>query len=185
MKPFHGQEHRLTDGRMSLSNKSEHTTSETSDSNSVSESDSVESLNEDDEENGGTCDLKGMLYEDSNISTGATYLLILKFCLKYKLSRKAQNDLLKLISIIIPKQASENLPKNCGKLIAKIIPSMKKVEKHQICSTCNEVINSEVCQNGHEQPVTCVEDRPGFYNIPLEPQLKLFLEGRTQLYAYA
>ena len=73
-----------------------------------------------------------MLYNDSEISTGATHL-ILKFCTKYKLSRKAQSDLLQLIRIICPKDAAENIPKSYRKLASKMIPSLEKVEKQMIC----------------------------------------------------
>ena len=121
-----------------------------------------------------------MLYNDSEISTGATYLLILKFCTKYKLSRKAQSDLLQLIRIICPKDAAENIPKSYRKLVSKMIPSLEKVEKQMICLTCNQPLKSGICNNGHAQPSNSAQDNPHFYNIPLEPQLQMLLEGKNE-----
>ena len=43
-----------------------------------------------------------MLYTGSNLSVGASCLLIIQFCRKCKLSRKAQNDLLSLIILHFP-----------------------------------------------------------------------------------
>lgn len=116
------------------------------------------------------------LYDDSSISTGAACLLILKFCIKYKLSRKAQNDLLHLIKILCPNGAAQKIPKSYGKLIAKTIPTLEKVEKQMVCSTCNDLLKSGICVNGHQQQST-IQDSPYFHTIGLEPQLKMLLEG--------
>ena len=123
-------------------NTDQSTSSETSDSDSSAKSLrlSSESSTENDEENEQACDLNEMLYGNNDISTGAAYLIILKFCIKYKLSRKARNNLLRLISILVPRNTAKNISKTCGKLITNIIPSMEKVEKHLICSVCNEVL---------------------------------------------
>ena len=115
-----------TDERLASS-----TSSETSDSDSSAESLglSSESSTKNDEENEQACDLNEMLYGNNDISTGAAYLLILKFCIKYKLSRKARNDLLRLISILVPRNTAKNISKTCGKLITKIIPFNGKSRK--------------------------------------------------------
>ena len=161
-------------------NTEDRTTSESSGSACSTESpDSAESSTESEfEDNEQVGSFDKMLYDDSDISTGATYLLILKFCTKYKLSRKAQNDLLQLIRIICPKDAAENIPKSYRKLVSKIIPLLEKVEKHMICVTCNQPLKSGICDNGHVQPPNSEQDDPYFYNIPLEPQLQMLLKGK-------
>ena len=151
-----------------------------SETSSSIESCTSESSTESEQDNEQVSSFDEMLYEDSDISIGATYLLILKFCIKYKLSRKAQNDLLHLIKVISPKDAAQKIPKSYGKLIAKTIPSLDKVEKQMICLTSNELLKSGICDNGHVQ--STVQDIPYFYNIPLEPQLKMLLEGKDSVF---
>ena len=118
------------------------------------------------------------MYNDANITVGASSILILQFCQKYKLPQKARDDLLKLVKTL-EVQAKQRLPKTYSKMLKLLIPVLKKVEKQTVCAACNKVISSSstLRENGHVDR----QENSFFYIIPLEPQLKMLLEGELSL----
>ena len=119
------------------------------------------------------------MYNDANITVGASSILILQFCQKYNLPQKARDDLLKLVKQHCPEEAKQRFPKTYSKMLKLLIPVLKKVEKQTVCAACNKVISSSstLCENGHVDR----QENSFFYIIPLEPQLKMLLEGELSL----
>ena len=101
------------------------------------------------------------------------------FVKKYKLPQKARDDLLKLVKQHCPEEAKQQFPKTYSKMLKLLIPVLKKVEKQTVCAACNKVISSSstLCENGHVDR----QENSFFYIIPLEPQLKMLLEGELSL----
>lgn len=95
----------------------------TSESSSGTESEQNENLDE------VVFPFEELLFDDSGISVGAACLLILKFCQKYKLPRKAQNDLLQLIRQLCPTDAAQKIVKTYRKIIVKTMPLTRKSRK--------------------------------------------------------
>lgn len=121
-----------------------------------------------------------VLYEGCNLSIGASCLLIIQFTRKYKLARKALNDLLTLIRLHFPGNTENKLPKTHRQLIKHVMPMLGKIKKVKVCSTCSQGVKEDDvnCTNGHQltkgKPV---QGDTFFLKIPLEPQLKLLVEG--------
>ena len=110
-----------------------------------------------------------LLYPGSNLSVGASCLLIIQFSRKYKLSRKAQDDLLSLIEVHCPKEGDIKLPRTHEKLVQRVIPLLHKVQKEKVCKMCIDTEGDlDVCPH---------EVGSFLYNIPLKPQLKRIIYG--------
>ena len=148
------------------------------DDDETSSSTNSETLQDSDEDE--TCLFEKPLYNDANITVGASSVLILQFCQKYKLPQKARNDLINLVRQHCPINAELRIPKRYGKMLSLVMPVLQKVEKQTVCAVCNTLIpsNSTLCENQHAE-TRVGQDNPYFYNIPLEPQLKLLLEGNN------
>ena len=78
------------------------------------------------------------IYEGSNLSVGASCILIMQFSRKYKLPRKAQSDLLTLIKLHCPEEVEIALPQTYKELLKKIMPSLANVTKVRVCSICTK-----------------------------------------------
>lgn len=59
------------------------------------------------------------IYEGSNLSVGASCILITRFSRKYKLPCKAQNDLLTLLKLHCPEGVEIALPQTYKELLKK------------------------------------------------------------------
>ena len=145
----------------------------------TSATDSDSSQSNDDEE---ICVFEKPLYKNANITVGASAVLVVQFCQKYKLSQKARNDLLNLVKQHCPLDGQSQFPKSYKKMLALVMPVLQKGEKQIVCAVCNKVIplNSTTCKNEHAEK-RIVQENPYFYNIPLESQLKMLLEGNNYI----
>ena len=112
------------------------------------------------------------IYEGSNLSVGASCILIMQFSRKYKLPCKAQSDLLTLIKLHCPEEVEIALPQTCKELLKKIIPSLANVTKVRVCSICTKKIEEGAieCENGHPVGRPTKEDSY-FIEVPLEPRV--------------
>ena len=149
-----------------------------------SESDKISSTssssNEDDESQE-LNELEELLFCGSTLTVGASCTLILQFCRKYKLSRKAQDDLLHLVILHCPNDAEQRMPKTHRQLVKKVIPLQKDIHKQHVCTRCNEVVavDHTECENGHH--LGSSKKQSCFYSIPLEPQLKMLIKGKISI----
>ena len=78
------------------------------------------------------------IYEGSNWSVGAICILITQFSRKYKLPRKAQNDLLTLLKLHCPEGVEIALPQTYKELLKKTMPSLANIAKVRVCSICTK-----------------------------------------------
>ena len=123
--------------------------------------------------------LRRAFNEGSNLSVGASCILIMQFSRKYKLPRKAQSDLLTLIKLHCPEEVEIALPQTYKELLKKIMPSLANVTKVRVCSICTKKIKEGAieCEDGHPVGRPTKEDSY-FIEVPLEPQLKMVIEGK-------
>ena len=115
------------------------------------------------------------IYKGSNLSVGASCILITQFSRKYKLPRKAQNDLLTLLKLHCPEGVEITLPQTYKELLKKSMPSLAKIAKERVCSICTKKIEGDAteCEDGHPMGRPTKED-----SYSLEPQLKMIIEGK-------
>ena len=125
------------------------------------------------------------IYEGSNLSVGASCILITQFSRKYKLPRKAQNDLLTLIKLHCPEGVEIALPQTYKEMLKKTMPSIANITKVRVCSICTKKIEGDatVCEDGHPVGRPTKEDSY-FIELPLEPQLKMVIEGSILIIIY-
>lgn len=116
------------------------------------------------------------IYEGSNLSVGASCILITQFSRKYKLPRKAQNDLLTLLKLHCPEGVEIALPQTYKELLKKTMPSLANIAKVRVCSICRKEGDATECEDGHPVGRPTKEDSY-FIELPLEPQLKMIIEG--------
>ena len=116
------------------------------------------------------------IYEGSNLSVGASCILITQFSRKYKLPRKAQNDLLTLLKLHCPEGVEIALPQTYKELLKKTMPSLANIAKVRVCSICRIEGDATECEDGHPVGRPTKEDSY-FIELPLEPQLKMIIEG--------
>ena len=116
------------------------------------------------------------IYEGSNLSVGASCILITQFSRKYKLPRKAQNDLLTLLKLHCPEGVEIALPQTYKELLKKTMPSLANIAKVRVCSICRIEGDATEREDGHPVGRPTKEDSY-FIELPLEPQLKMIIEG--------
>ena len=122
------------------------------------------------------------IYEGSNLSVGASCILLTQFSRKYKLPRKAQNDLLTLLKLHCPEGVEIALPQTYKELLKKTMLSLANIAKVRVCSICTKKIEVDAteCEDGHLARRPNKEDSY-FIELPLEPQLKMITEGNLLL----
>ena len=121
------------------------------------------------------------LYEGSKLSIGRSCLLIAQFYRKYGLPRIAVNDLLTLIALHCPEKIEHSLPRSRQELIRKVRPLQHKFKKQKLCSVYNKAIENTAaeCEDGHTQTAGKPSHGDTFFlYIPLEPQLRMLIEGK-------
>ena len=91
------------------------------------------------------------IYEGSNLSVGASCILIMQFSRKYKLPRKAQHDLLTLLKLHCPEGVEIALSQTYKELFKKTMPSLANIAKVRVCSICTKKIEGDAteCEDGH------------------------------------
>ena len=112
------------------------------------------------------------------MSVGASCILITQFSRKYKLPRKAQNDLLTLLKLHCPDGVEIALPQTYKELLKKTMPPLANIAKVRVCSICTKKIEGDAteCEDGHPVGRPTKEDSY-FIELPLEQQLKVVIEG--------
>ena len=122
------------------------------------------------------------------MSVGASCILITQFSRKYKLPRKAQNDLLILLKLHCPEgvEIALSLPQTYKELLKKTMPSRANIAKIRgFFSIWTKKIKGDAteCDNGH--PVgRPTKEESYFIELPLEPQLKMVIEGNILIIIY-
>ncbi len=150
----------------------------TSDSESDDDSTSESSESEDDlnnsffdERTGAAQPQSTPLYPGAIISIFMTHLLLFQYSMRHSLTKKAMEELLKLISVLVPPGSA--VPKSFGalkKFFVENFPELRPSMQHY-CSTCHQLLSpQEECQ--------CSTAVSQFINVPLGPQLKARLEGQ-------
>lgn len=119
------------------------------------------------------------IYEGSNLSVGASCILIMRFSRKYKLPCKAQNDLLTLLKLHCPEGVEIALPQTYKELLKKTTPLLANIAKVWVCSICTKKIEGDAHPVGRP-----TKEDSYFIELPLEPQLKMVIEGSILIIIY-
>lgn len=102
------------------------------------------------------------------------------------MNNKDENDLLTLLKLHCPERVEIALPQTYKELLKKTMPSLANIVKVRVCSICTKKIEGEAreCDDGH--PVgRPTKDESYFIKLPLEPQLKMVIEGSILIIIYA
>ena len=112
------------------------------------------------------------LYSSSCLTTVQAQLLIYQFVLRHSLSNKVFTELLQLLSVLLPRDAT--LPKTTylfKKFLIEQFPEAQ-TRKHWYCTECQSPLESS------ESHCDCGETKVGrFITVPLAPQIKRLMEG--------
>ena len=125
----------------------------------------------------GQCESKpdDVLYSGAPLTSGSSFVLLLSFVMKHKLTREAFNDLLLVIEAHCPR------PNKCKTSVKKLLEfasqANEDLEKHYFCDywkayfgkgTGNCNISGQMISKGG-----------GFFiEVPVEKQLKMFFTGK-------
>ena len=121
------------------------------------------------------------LYDGARISVIDSYILMLQYALKHSLTKKAFEELIKLISVHLP--TDTNMPKSIYQLknfFMQIFPEVVATP-YQYCKVCHELLTDmrKICSSG------CQSAKIGeFIYVPVGPQLKIKLQGNNSLCVY-
>lgn len=121
-------------------------------------------------------ELDNPLYEGSEFSEMKTCIMIMLFVTKHSLSKEGFEELLKLISILLPKK--NRLPNSSYHLKEKLKTCMNYEEPriHYFCENCQQLLpDKQHCQNN--VCITKSAKKMEFYDLKMEEQLKKLLQG--------
>ena len=110
------------------------------------------------------------LYPGAIITVFMTHLLLFQYSMRHSLTKKALEELLQLISVLVP--PGSPVPKSASALTQYFVQTFPDLRPsmQQYCSNCHKLLSPrEVCE--------CSSGVSQFINIPLAPQLKARLEG--------
>ena len=116
------------------------------------------------------------LYSGAPLTSSTSFVLLLTFVMKHKLTREAFNDLLLVIEAHCPR------PNNCKtsakKLLEFVSQAKGDLEKHYFCDYCKAYFgkgtgNCNICG----QRIS--KDGGFFIEVPVEKQLKTFFTGKS------
>ena len=114
------------------------------------------------------------IYDKADLTVIDSYVLLLQYSLRHSLTKKAFSELIQLISVHLPRSsnAAESLYK-VKSLFMKMFDDIKHMP-YAYCSKCHRLMdNATTCLSG------CNADIEEFLHIPLGPQLKRKLEGKS------
>lgn len=125
----------------------------------------------------GHCESKpdDVLYSGAPLTSSSSFVLLLTFVMKHKLTREAFNDLLLVIEAYCPR------PNNCKTSVKKLLEFASQangdLEKHYFCDYCKAYFgkgagNCNICG----QRIS--KDSGFFIEVPVEKQLKMFFTGK-------
>ena len=125
----------------------------------------------------GQCESKpdDVLYSGAPLTSSISFVLLLTFVMKHKLTREAFNDLLLVIEAHCPR------PNNCKTSVKKLLEFASQangdLEKHYFCDYCKAYFgkgtgNCNICGE------RISKDGGFFIEVPVEKQLKMFFTGK-------
>ena len=82
-----------------------------------------------------------MLFENSKISKEESQLLLFAFLFRHDLSQSALEDLIQLVNLHMPKNAS--IPSSKFLLKKSLNANYNIIQRHYYCNTCNKYLGSE------------------------------------------
>lgn len=140
---------------------------------SVSDSEDHENLDMTSEQHESKPD--DVLYSGAPITSSTSFVLLLTFVMKHKLTREAFNDLLLVIEAHCPR------PNNCKTSVKKLLEfasqANEDLEKHYFCDYCKAYFgkgigNCNICGQR-------ISKGGGFFiEVPVEKQLQMFFTGK-------
>ena len=144
---------------------------------SVSDSEDYDNL----DMTSGQCESKpdDVLYSGAPLTSSTSFVLLLTFVMKHKLTREAFNDLLLVIEAHWPR------PNNCKTSEKKLLEFESQangdLEKHYFCDYCKGyfgkgTVNCNICGE------RISKDGGFFIEVPVGKQLKMFFTGTFPLY---
>lgn len=90
-----------------------------------------------------------LLYKNSNVTVAQYQCMILEYALTHNLSKKATNDMLKLISRVLP--SPNNAVASVHKLdgVLSKFYDRKTIQKYSYCTSCHHVltVSEDICPN--------------------------------------
>ncbi|XP_044165512.1 uncharacterized protein LOC122949481 [Acropora millepora] len=116
-----------------------------------------------------------VLYSGAPLTSSTSFVLLLTFVMKHKLTREAFNDLLLVIEAHCPR------PNNCKTSVKKLLEfgsqANEDLEKHYFCDYCKAY-----CGKGTGNCNICgqrISKGGGFFiEVPVEKQLQMFFTGK-------
>jgi len=108
----------------------------------------------------------------SDLTVFMAYLLIFQYSVRHSLTKKALQELLQLISVLLP--SGSTCPRSVRSLknfFTQRFPNQKP-SMQQYCSNCLKLLSSD-------QSCGCHATTSEFVTVPLGPQLKARLEGKA------
>ena len=116
-----------------------------------------------------------VLYSGAPLTSSTSFVLLLTFVMKHKLTREAFNDLLLVIEAHCPQ------PNNCKTSVKNLLEfasqANEELEKHYFCDYCKAYFgkgtgNCNICGER-------ISKGGGFFiEVPVEKQLKMFFTGK-------
>ena len=116
-----------------------------------------------------------VLYSGAPLTSSTSFVLLLTFVMKHKLTREAFNDLLLVIEAHCPR------PNNCKTSVKKLLEfgsqANEDLEKHYFCDYCKAYFgkgtgNCNICGQR-------ISKGGGFFiEVPVEKQLQMFFTGK-------
>ena len=119
--------------------------------------------------------VKSYIYEGAKATYSESCLLLLRYSLVHALTKRALEDLLRLMVLFLPSIEKPVFPSSVYVLKHTSVAALPSVLVHKMlyCSTCQALNGSSSC--GKKSCPGGVED---FVFIPVSQQLKLKLEGK-------
>lgn len=116
-----------------------------------------------------------VLYSGAPLTSSTSFVLLLTFVMKHKLTREAFNDLLLVIEAHCPR------PNNCKTSVKKLLEFASQangdLEKHYFCDYCKAYFGkgTGICKICGQR----ISKESGFFiEVPVEKQLKMFFTGK-------
>ncbi len=110
------------------------------------------------------------LYPGAIITVFMSHLLLFQYAMRHSLTKKALDELLRLISVMLP--AGSAVPKSVHALKKSLVQMFpdQKPSMQRYCSVCNRLLS-------HEEQCECSGEVSQFVHVPLAPQLRARLQG--------
>ena len=153
--------------------ESEDSTEEEDDTSSEEEEEDDDSDDSREEESSEISDEP--LYSGSRLTVMESYMQIMSYSLRHKLTKQALSDLLSLVDEHLPVSSMVSLH-NLRKVFLQMYEDIR-FDQHYCCSTCQSPLTSsnDTCRHG------CGDSAIEFLTIDIEPQLQRKFQGKPLL----